>query len=346
MEKMDKDKQITLIINLLTGFILLGSIVVICYIYRENIYNFLDKTDKGDADEIGALISGSDNQQPEESSAGLYLDSSTTEEETTEPEREYIKYISAPKSDFMKNMFDSAVEIPGCQDKIEPPPRGRREELHHGIVPLSELIPHPSEYFKDIIFLGDSVTTGFDLYRNRIEFNGENILGEVTVIAVASYGAFNAIKEISKTSVHPVFEGEQTYPEDIIAKKDAKNIFICLGLNDLTWAKTDKFITYYETLIKRIKEKNPDKNIVIMSVTPVVAGEHPSTLNNNIVSEANDALLNFARENNIRFIDYGAAIRDDENNLYSEFSSDNYCHLKIAAYNRLVEYMLYHPVKY
>ena len=81
-----------------------------------------------------------------------------------------------------------------------------------------------------------------------------------------------------------------------------------------------------------------------MSVTPLIYAGQKVRLNNRAIAESNNALLQFAKDNNIRFIDYAAAIRDSKHNLYDGLSSDGYCHLTVEAYNRLVEYMLYHPL--
>ena len=259
---------------------------------------------------------------------------------TTSPEP--VKYIEAPRTDFIQFMFDNAIEIPGNKGKIEPPPKGRSLELQYGIVPLSETIPEPFEYFNNIILLGDSVTVGFNLFRKNIVFNGEAVLNGLHVIAVESYGIFNASRPISDSSVHPRIGGVQYYPEDIIAQIDAENVFICLGLND-TWLSINDYLTHYANLINRILQKSPDKKIVIMPVTPVVRGQ--TRLNNNKISEMNNALIEFAAHNGLAFVDYAAALRNGENFLYDELSSDNYCHLRVSAYNRLVEYLLYHPVK-
>jgi lysophospholipase L1-like esterase len=242
-------------------------------------------------------------------------------------------------------MFDNAIEIPGSDNIIEPPPDGRDVELQYGAVPLSDTIPEPFRYFGNIILLGDSVTTGFDLFKYKVNFNGEAVLRDITVIAVGSYGIFNAQRRISNESIHPLLDGEQTLPEDIIAQKSAKNVFICLGLNDLTWVETEHFIEYYSNLIDNIKEKSPEKTVVIMSITPVIANHNRGSLTNNMIMTANNALLKFAQENNIKYIDYAAAVRDDRNCLQTDFASDGYCHLTIPAYNRLVEYLLHHPIK-
>jgi hypothetical protein len=80
-----------------------------------------------------------------------------------------------------------------------------------------------------------------------------------------------------------------------------------------------------------------------MSVTPVTRNQN--RLNNSRISEMNNALIEFAVYNNLMFIDFGAALRDSGGFLYASLSTDDYCHLTVAAYNRLIEYMLHHPIK-
>jgi len=335
---MERDRKISIIINLAAVFIVILTLLIFFVIYRERIFDSLSKPPVDESEtEITLEITT--------------LEITTLPEQETETDEDLTDsmipegYIEVPKSDFMQAMFDNAIEIPGSGEKIELPPAGRSEELQQSIVPLSEYIPEPFEYFKNIVFLGDSVTSGFDLYKIKIKYNEVDILRDVNVIAVAKYGVYYAIQPISDTSSHPLSEGKQTLPEDIIAEKDAKNVFICLGLNDLTFARPVDFVKYYATLIERIKEKSPDKNIVIMSVTPLVEGQEAHSLNNNVIIEANNALLEFAKENGISFIDYAAAIRDENNNLPEEWSSDGYCHITTPAYERLVEYLLHHPIK-
>ena len=247
-------------------------------------------------------------------------------------------------------MFATAIEIEiADQDNkkiiIEPPPMGRDLSLQAKITPVNINIPNPFEYFKDIIFLGDSVTTGFDLYRNHIKFNGESVAQETTVIAVKSYGIFNATRELSEKSLHPLLNGVQTLPEDIIAEKSGNKIFICLGLNDVGWQSYDTFFNNYAALINRIRAKSPQKTVVIMSVTPLTEEGQKSNLTNEKIMEFNKLLIEFAAYNNIPFIDYAAALRDENNHLYPGLSSDNYCHIIVEAYNRLVEYLLYHSIE-
>ena len=264
----------------------------------------------------------------------------------TEPPPPVQDELTFTEVDYPTQMFASAIQIQ-IGDKsiiVEPPPLGRDLELQAKIVPVNADIPNPIEYFKDIIFLGDSVTTGFDLYRDHVTFNGEKVLAETTVIAVKSYGILNATRPISDKSLHPLMNGVQTMPEDIIAEKAGSKVFICLGLNDVGWQSPATFFQNYADLINRIRAKSPNKTVAIMSVTPLTEEGQRETLHNARIMEFNKLLIEFAAYNNIPFIDYAAALRDEENHLFEVLSSDNYCHIVPAAYNRLVEYLVYHSI--
>ena len=329
---MDSDKKLGLIINLTTVCVMVVIVLVAVFIYRDNIFGTSEKS-TATTDENPSL------------SADVIFESTN---QPASAEIEFVfdyppGYTEAPMSDFTQYMFEHALEIPGSPRKIEPPPKGRGIDLQYGAVPLSELIPEPFGYFGDIVLLGDSVTTGFDLFKEKVLFYGEAVLRDITVVAIANYGAYNAIQDIS--GVHPILNGQKSLPEDIIAQKKQKNVFICFGLNDLVWQKPEHFVIYYSRLIDRIRAKSPEKNIAIMSVTPCVAGQTSSELNNAAIAEANNFLLEYAKQNGVYFIDYASVLRDGENNLYDILSSDGYTHLTPQAYERLVEYMLYHPIR-
>ena len=328
---MNTDKKLSLIINLTAAFVMISVVLVAVFIYRENIFG--EKKPPTEPEEQEQSV-------PDGPTEGF------SEQETPPPPpptSEYPPdYIEAPMSDFIRDMFETAIEVPSSR-KIEAPPEGRSLDLQQKAVPLSGLIPEPFGYFGDIVLLGDSVTTGFELFKEKVMFCGEAVLRDIAVVAVGNYGVYNAIRDIS--GVHPILNGEKALPEDILAQKKQKNIFICLGLNDLVWQTPGEFLIYYAELVHRIKAKNPEKTIAVMSVTPCVAGQTRSALDNGVIAEANNLLLEYANENGLYFVDYAAALRDSENTLDESFSSDAYTHLTTQAYERLVEYMLYHPIR-
>ena len=201
------------------------------------------------------------------------------------------------------------------------------------------------EYLQNIVFLGDSITQGFDIYRNVIIVDGENVFKDATIVASTGYGTRHAVADIAVNSINLMYKDKPMRPEDIVADRNEKYVFICLGLNDLSWIKTDEYIENYRKLIDNIQNKSPDKSVVILSVTPLVAGNQGAKMNNKVIADANNKLAGIAKEYDIQFLDWAAAIKGENGGLYESLSSDGYCHLKIEAYNRLAEYLMQHPVK-
>lgn len=278
-------------------------------------------------------------------------DPQPTEEENPPGKGEHtpIELTSLSLNDYVLNMFETAIEYVDDDGKtyiVEPPPPGRSDELQKKIIPLQSTHA-PLDYLDDAIFIGDSVTTGFESFRKDIKFCGEKIELNYKVFAAKSYGAYNSTLEISDTTVHPLYKGDQFYPEDIIGVYESRKVFLCIGLNDAGWQKEDQFIRYYRSLLTKIKEKNPDVKIIITSITPLtVNGESTTTneLKNPRIADFNNLLINLADEENVYFLDYAYALRDENNNLYTDFSSDDYCHLVASAYSRILEYIFFHPV--
>ena len=101
---------------------------------------------------------------------------------------------------------------------------------------------------------------------------------------------------------------------DNIIKKNPRNIYIMLGTNDiLTGEGSQKFIEDYTKLVQIIKEKLPDTNIYINSILPVkskVKDKKPLLTNENI-DEFNKALVTFAKDENIQYLDIASIFEDD-----------------------------------
>jgi lysophospholipase L1-like esterase len=196
-----------------------------------------------------------------------------------------------------------------------------------------------SGQFKNIIFLGDSIISGFEFCKDTTEINGEKVFKETTVVAAVGYSLKNAVSEISKNSVNLNHERKAMRPEDIIALMDNEYVFVCLGLNDLFGTPLDEYIENYGRLVKNIREKSPGKTIAVLSVTPLVSGQAWGLMTNKVIAEANDRLMEFAGDNDLYFIDWATAIRDEYGALHKNLSSDGFCHLKPEAYKLLAGYL-------
>ena len=201
----------------------------------------------------------------------------------------------------------------------------------------------PSEYFSDIVFIGDSIVAGLEVCKDYAQIGGEKILKDATIIAAPSYSLSAATTEPGANAVNLIYEGKAMRPEDIIADINEKYVFICLGLNDLSWSPLDAYIENYRKLIENIRAKSPDVKIAILSVTPLVASQRESGLTNAVIAKANDRLAELAGESSVFFVDWARALQDESGALPAGLSSDGYCHLKAEAYVRLVEYLINNP---
>ncbi len=134
--------------------------------------------------------------------------------------------------------------------------------------------------FKDSLFLGDSITSGLQQYK---------LLDKENVI----YGI--------GLHVYQVIEKKN----DEIKKKNPKNLFIMLGMNDSVWVETEKFSKNYDSLIKTLKKEHPNTKIFIQSIFPVDKKNKEATakISNERVKEYNDALIKIAKDNEVTFVD-------------------------------------------
>ena len=201
------------------------------------------------------------------------------------------------------------------------------------------------EYFDNSVFLGDSVTLGLKNYATKKRQTDSYFLGNAKFIAVGSYSVADTLVPVdSPNSIHSLYNGEITQPQDIIADMGVSRVFICLGLNDVGIYTQNEYLNNYSFLINRIRKAVPDIQIAILSVTPLTVEGERKILYNAKIDEYNNALAAFAVENGCYFIDISSVLKDELGYLADELSSDNYCHLEPAAYDAWIEYMMTHCI--
>ncbi|MBE6892040.1 MAG: hypothetical protein E7481_08475 [Ruminococcaceae bacterium] len=201
------------------------------------------------------------------------------------------------------------------------------------------------EYFDNSVFLGDSVTLGLKNYTTKKRKTDSYFLGNAKFIAVGSYSVADTLTAVdSPDSIHSLYNGVITQPQDIIADMGVKRVFICLGLNDVGIYTKTEYLNNYSFLINRIRKAVPDIQIAILSVTPLTVEGERKILYNAKIDEYNNALAAFSIENGCYFIDVSTVLKDELGYLADELSSDNYCHLEPAAYDAWLEYMMTHCI--
>lgn len=242
-------------------------------------------------------------------------------------------------------------EEPPSEEVIENPLPRDIYDLPYPLISLSEeeakLCLAPTEelghdYFADSVFLGDSVTLGLRNYATKKRKTNPDFLSNAAFIGVGSYSVYEALLTPSETTIHALYNGVQTQPQDILADMGAEKVFICLGLNDVGLFTVNQHLTHYATLILRIQTACPGIKIVIISTTPLTVEGEKKALYNYRIDTFNREVIKLAEQYNCYYADVTSVLKDEEGYLADELSSDNYCHLENEAYDKIIHYLLTH----
>ena len=182
-------------------------------------------------------------------------------------------------------------------------------------------------YLADSVIIGDSIVLG---YRNYCTKSEEETLKSIKFLAAGNFSVHNALWKVSSESVHPLYQGEQRLVWESVSLMGAKNIFICLGLNDLNI--DDKTCECYQQVISNILELSPEVNINIISMTYTLKDQGVGKLNNDEIRIYNEQLQKMAAENGWGFVNIAPLLADEEGNLNVGYCSDGFLHQNPEAY--------------
>ena len=223
------------------------------------------------------------------------------------------------------------------------PSSGRSEEFSALVSPVTQ--KQSMRDFDNAVFIGDSVTLGLQKFVTEKRQTDTDFLGKAKFISVGSYGTATAVAPGGEGSIHRYFNGVRTPPQEICASYGAKKVYICLGLNDVGQYSVDEYIANCKTLIENIRKAIPDVKIAIQTITPITLYGEKQVLYNAKIDKYNESLARFAKDENCAFLDVADVLKDEAGYLASSLSSDDYCHLMPEAYERWIDYLLYHGVK-
>ena len=188
-----------------------------------------------------------------------------------------------------------------------------------------------AQYYKDSVFVGDSIMVGFRNYCMKKE--EESFVKGIQFLAVGSYSAFNAAKPVKGDNVHPLYKGKKYQLWDAIPLMNTKRVFILLGMNDISILGLEGARDQYKEVIDKIVEACPDVEIHILSTTYTLKGKGGGKLNNENLAKYNELLQEMAEENGWGYMDIATPISDGKGNLAAEYCSDDFVHLSSAAYD-------------
>ena len=178
--------------------------------------------------------------------------------------------------------------------------------------------PVETSFYDDAVFIGDSVSLRLDMYCQA----HQGALGKAQFLTAGSLGSGNALEKVTSDSVHPYYQGEHMSVEDGVKASGAKKVFIMLGMNDVGLYGVEDSVKNMETLTGRILEKNPDAEIYLQSMTPMLTGHERKVLNNENLDKYNAGLKELAKEKGYHFADVASVMKQEDGSLKPEYCSD------------------------
>jgi lysophospholipase L1-like esterase len=172
--------------------------------------------------------------------------------------------------------------------------------------------PEPTD---NIVFLGDSITSSYDLSR---------YFPEHPVINSGVWG--------DRT------DNAEARLEDDVYTHNPKKVFILLGINDVGYGRDNEYVTVrIENIISAIQKELPYTQIYLISVYPTNVSDfettHPFLSGdiNDVVDNLNEMLKNLADDLSIEYLDIAQYLKNENNELKLEYTVDS-LHLTDAAY--------------
>lgn len=190
------------------------------------------------------------------------------------------------------------------------------------------------DYFDDALFVGDSVANGLKIYTKSYE----SVFTNMVFHTGASYGFHNAVRKITSTSVHPIYQGAQRTIWDMVSITGANKVIIGFGLNDFGYTSKKSVQNCMDTIISNLKAVKPDIQIIFLSSGyftkegEVYRPDKNDYRTNQRQREYNQFVLEYCNSVGVDYIDVSNCLADDNGYLPKEISLDNYCHPKITEY--------------
>lgn len=270
--------------------VILGICAAVFFISFNALNNGDDSSDSGSSS--GFILPNDENVSSSASSGSTSGSSSSTGEQSSVPSSS-----STPQSSFI-DVDESHTDL--------------------GNDPLP--MKFDKAFFKDDLFIGDSLFTGLYLYNH---LDPENVAAKV---GYTPYGAVNS--SFDKKGLTAVEYAKQRAP---------KRIFILLGSNAMSsTAEMDALKNSYSNLLTTLNSELPGTKICCISITPVArVTDYPNVKNSN-VRAMNEYIQQQCKALRFDYYDFYSVISDDEGYLTTKYGEADGMHFKGSTYKVLL----------
>ena len=147
------------------------------------------------------------------------------------------------------------------------------------------------EYFKEDLFIGDSITEELKYYKFLYDNNVFSKIG------------------LNTDTLRKLIPDEDFGIEP-------KNIYLMMGLNDSVFVKTeDKFKERYLAMLDALEAKFPDAKIYLQAIFPVSKAldeKEDARVNNTKINSFNEVIKTIASERGLDYLDFSYLLKENE----------------------------------
>ena len=184
------------------------------------------------------------------------------------------------------------------------------------------------ELFQNSVIVGNSIGNGFANYtKARTE---DPVLKNFQSLTANGYYIEGAFENISTTSRHPFYRGQQRFVWDSIQLMGAKHVFLSFGTTEVQYPTV---IEDYQKLINQIIAVNPGVDITVISATYIYPGKYYGTMTSANVKKFNTTMEQVCVANGWNFINVADRLKDENGDLNPAYSVDEYIHQNDLAYD-------------
>jgi lysophospholipase L1-like esterase len=180
---------------------------------------------------------------------------------------------------------------------------------------------YDKEFFANNLFIGDSIMTGIHLY------------GHIPAGNVFAKVGLNLVSVLT-TEID-----DETVLSKAVRMKPAR-IFIMLGSNEIGYSTGADMIPRMLTFIDTLKNKVPDSEVIVLTISPVTAAHEQSRPENmEDINNYNNLLKEASSANNFFLIDVGEILKDSTGYFAQEYAESDGLHFKSGAYKAILSYI-------
>ena len=184
-------------------------------------------------------------------------------------------------------------------------------------------LEEPCTYFDNAAIVGDSITYYLFQWESKT-----NYLGDILFLArggVSMNGFVRRFKNI-------YYRGAERYLEDAIGESGVDRVYFLMGSNDImSTTQRPYYFQNWDTMLERIREKNPGIEIVMISNIPLYDETPKSTQDdkrikeyNDLITEYNEKLRQYAGENGCMFLDLNYYVQDHYGRMPEIYNQGSY----------------------